>query len=126
LADPKKGLPGATHLAVWALERAAYDDDPYAQTIFYRAPSGTNPNLGAQAGLFTIHHDDDSRSLEAYLHQQRTAGQKPVPDLLRFTLPLTGAGTLLRLLADEGINGASMFPGADGVARSMREGALWA
>jgi hypothetical protein len=47
------------------------------------------------------------------------------PELRRLTLPRTQAPTLLRLLANEGISGASMFPGADGVVRAMREESWW-
>lgn len=40
-------------------------------------------------------------------------------------LPHSEARQLLRLLSDEGVDGASMFPGADGVVRAMRERVLW-
>jgi hypothetical protein len=110
-------------LAVWALRRTGLRRD--GDGLFYQAPAGTNPNLAAQDGLFTIHHSEENLSLERFL-----AGAKFVPDaarmrLRRLTLPVEQAGRLLRLLSYEGIDGASMFPGADGVVQAMRERALW-
>jgi hypothetical protein len=62
--------------------------------------------------------------LEAYVARIKkiTGGATP---LRRLTLSVSEAGKLLRLLSYEGITGASMFPGADGVVRAMRETALW-
>ena len=112
-----------THLAVWALHRDAFPIDRHGSSIFYEAPGGTNPNLNAQAGLFTVHHREDSPSLEVFLSEWRKHEAVPVPQ--RLTLPVTEAPKLLRLLAYEGVTGASLFPGADGVVKSMRERALW-
>jgi hypothetical protein len=41
------------------------------------------------------------------------------------TLSVEQAPRLLRLLAYDGITGASMYPGTDGVVRAMRERSLW-
>lgn len=111
-----------THLAVWALYRAGFPPDPRT-AIFYEAPGGTNPNLNAQAGLFTIHDAEDNASLDVYLNRARADLKVPFPQ--RILLPLTEARKLLRMLAYEGVTGATMFPGADGVVQSMRERALW-
>jgi hypothetical protein len=111
--------PSATHLAVWALYKRGLDG-----CKVYEAPGGTNPNLSAQYGLFTMHFAEDDPSLEAYVARIKkiTGGATP---LRRLTLSVSEAGKLLRLLSYEGITGASMFPGADGVVRAMRETALW-
>jgi hypothetical protein len=48
------------------------------------------------------------------------------PDpLVRFDLPCAESPRLLRLLANEQINGARMFPGRDGVVMAMKEQCLW-
>jgi hypothetical protein len=113
----------ASHLAVWALFRGGLVD-PVEGPHFYDTPGGTNPNLHAQAGLFTIHFAEDDPSLEQhFVRIKKITGSTPT--LRRLTLPTPEAPQLLRLLSEEGINGASMFPGADGVVRSMRESALW-
>ncbi len=106
-------------LAIWALERGEHGDgDPRLR--FYDAPAATNPNLHAQAGLFTMHFDEDDGSLEEYLVEARLKSDA-VPQLRRFTLDSDQAPRLLKLLADEGIDGASMFPGPDGVVEAIRE-----
>lgn len=120
-ADPLKRPPGAQRLAVWALHGDGFTDERLP--LFYEAPGGTNPNLWAQSGLFTIHHRDDNPSLEAYLAKMRETAAVPLP--MKLTLPVAQAGKLLRLLAYEGVSGGTMFPGADGIVRSMRERAHW-
>jgi hypothetical protein len=122
-AADKERRGTTTHLAVWALLRGGLQD-PTEGTHFYEAPGGTNPNLHAQAGLFTLHFGEDDPSLEQhFVRVKRITGSVPI--LKRITLPTSEAPRLLRLLSDEGIHGASMFPGPDGVVRSMRENALW-
>jgi hypothetical protein len=122
-SDPRKPHKG-THLAVWALHRNGFGKSWRDESIFYDAPGGTNPNLNAQAGLFTIHHEEDSPSLETFLLRRRASdATTPVPQ--RLSLPRSEAPKLLRLLAYEGVTGASLFPGADGVVKAMRERTLW-
>lgn len=122
-ADMEVCPKGATHLAVWAIQRTSEADD-HRQSLFYEAPGGTNPNLQAQRGLFTFFIEEDDPSLEDYLcrARQRTGAAWT---LRRITLPIGEAALLLSLLAEEGITGASLFPGPDGVVRAMREMALW-
>lgn len=114
----------ATHLATWALDRPG-NPNAVRDLYFYDAPGGTNPNLRAQAGLFTYHIDGEALSLEQHLVRVKASGEGEVPRIRRITLPRTEAQRLLRLLFDEGIDAASMFPGPDGVVLSMRERALW-
>lgn len=122
-------VAGGTHLSVWALHRSGFPRRYVEDGFFYEAPGGTNPNLNAQDGLFTIHHQEhdadpmDVPSLEQFLLGRRTKESVPTPQ--RMLLPVSEAPRLLRLLAYERITGASMFPGADGVVKSMRERALW-
>jgi hypothetical protein len=122
--DPSTKARG-THLAVWALGARPGNRfgmaAPQAVLEVYQAPGGTNPNLRAQAGVFTLLSGDGDPSIEFFtLHR----GGRAAP-LHRLMLPHGEAPKLLRLLAYEGIDGASMFPGADGVVLAMRERALW-
>jgi len=122
-----------THVAVWALYRArrhAADGG----LIFFEAPASTNPNLRAQDGLFTVlpPSDADDRSVEQYLERMAKVMKHVAPNvdgkvapLRRIMLPVSETKKLLRLLSYEGVTGASMFPGADGVVRAMREMVLW-
>jgi hypothetical protein len=122
-ADNERATRTGSHLAVWALQRTSKCDDKRC-SLFYEAPGGTNPNLNAPGGLFTFFISEDDPSLEEYVYrlgEQRATAWK----LRRMLLPVSEAPMLLKLLAQEGITGASMFPGADGVVRAMRERAIW-
>lgn len=107
------------HIVVWALCRKGLRTDGSGLFV-YEAPGGTNPNLRAQSGLFTILSSEIDETVEDY-----AVGQA-CPRILRVHLPRSQASTLLELLADEGIHGASLFPGTDGVVKAMKERALWA
>jgi hypothetical protein len=129
LAPENRGK--ATHLAVWCLNTGDHTGHAHdmarpnsGHLQVYLAPGGTNPNLRAQAGVFTYLWGANDPSVEAYV-ANRHAEKLPAPKLHRVTLPVTDAGKLLRLLSHDGIHGTSMFPGADGVVRAMREEALW-
>lgn len=116
-ADPK-ARGQARHMAVWALCRgdAAYSE----HALFYDAPGGTNPNLHAQAGLFTFLVREDDTTIEHFVVRVGEGYR-----LRRTILPVAAAARLLHLLADDGVTGASLFPGADGVVRAIKERLLW-
>jgi FRG domain len=133
LSEDERG----THFAVWALRTPRHDhvSDAWArQLVFYDAPGSTNPNLRAQSGLFTMLREMRVQShrmapmsyvaisLEDYMADKMAGGAL---SLHRLTLPHSEGSKLLRLLSYEGVDGASMFPGADGVVRAMRESARW-
>ncbi len=120
-------------LDVWALrcdvlERQRMGWDVEGELEVFRAPLSTNPNLRAQAGLFTVVRGreiatpvDDFLVEWASKHRARLAS----PIMRRLSLPHTEAPKLLRLLSYEGVTGGSMFPGYDGIVRSIREQVRW-
>jgi hypothetical protein len=138
------------HLSVWALredfgvwaERDIQDgakrekrepDAARPQLRVVTAPRASNPNLHAQVGVFTESYsvkvepiEEIVRSLLRILHEAwpHPTGRKD-PPLQRLDLPVSQAPRLLRLLANEQIDGARMFPGREGVVRAMKEHALW-
>lgn len=131
-----------SHLAVWALRLPppahAFDDGWGRHLVRYEAPGSTNPNLQAQSGLFTRMREvtldflEDGGAKDRYATISietfiaRMADKEPGKYLLRrMTLPHSEAPRLLQLLAHEGVDGSSMFPGADGVVRAMRERVVW-
>ena len=92
---------------------------------FYQAPNSTNPNQYAQSGLFTFLSADPVCPVNDYLEKlkKEDLGNLPMePPIMRiFSLPQERAPELLKLLSDEGVHGASLFPGYDGVVKYMRE-----
>jgi hypothetical protein len=116
-------------LAVWALDAYAPSFGEQARLTIHRdIPAWTNPNMHAQSGVFTIVRptvdDPHGNSVDGFCATPRRPGHT-VPTLRRVTLPVDRAPELLWRLASEGITGASMFPGADGVVRAMRERTSW-
>lgn len=116
-------------LAVWALDASAPSFGESGRLTIYRhVPAWTNPNMHAQSGLFTIVRatvdDRYGNSVDGFCATLPPPGFT-VPRLRRLTLPVQRAPELLWRLASEGITGASMFPGADGVVRAMQERTVW-
>ena len=128
----------STKLVVWALRSDSIFVNTgleKAQMKFETAPRATNPNLHAQSGEFTIIDGDlaSEYSVESYIQavgallklDPTSSYTYDLPLLRKLTLPGSCAKQLQRLLYEEGIHGSSMFPGADGVVRAMKEHAVW-
>jgi hypothetical protein len=98
------------------------------------APWANNPNAKAQRAVFLAYRQFDidlqtgfeARSYDDLLMNNLSPGFNEVPHLFCLTLPKSEAPTLLRLLAVQGYDGATAFPGLDGASMSVRESTLWA
>lgn len=126
----------ADELAVWAVHRDAIHHGSRCDGIWFeilRASRSANPNLHAQSGVFVAWTGpDELLCLEEII--ARLAGgtialcsgglRLPQPALRKLVMPRSHAPDLLAKLVDERITGATMFPGVDGVIRSMREQAF--
>jgi len=126
-------------LAVWALRADFLDQQRHHRTDLghlelFVAPRATNPNLHAQSGIFTILRGSErpvpvDTYLENFLacHAERLqkSGWPAMPLMRCLSVPAAYAPELLRRLSYEGVTGATMFPGHDGVVRALREQAQW-
>lgn len=126
-------------LAVWALRADFLDQQRHHRTDLghlelFVAPRATNPNLHAQSGIFTILRGSErpvpvDTYLENFLacHAERLqkSGWPAMPLMRCLSVPAACAPELLRRLSYEGVTGATMFPGHDGVVRALREQAQW-
>lgn len=119
-------------MCVWALQKPKpdiYDSLAIGRLSFYQPPNSSNPNLHAQAGLVTILNVEDMLPIDRYLEENEELLSKKKdmspPVMRKFSLPREQTPRLLRLLSHEGIDGASMFPGYDGIAKCLRERALY-
>jgi hypothetical protein len=127
---------GISHLGLWAYSLLAGFIAremsgvfaPEDRIILVTAPAAGNPNLFAQQGVFSLYRPSvieatepvDRRPLDVIIAERSSAQM-----LLHFTLPIDQAPVLLRLLAKEGVSGASLFPGYAGVAEGMQEERHW-
>jgi FRG domain len=98
-----------------------------------RPSSAFNANLRAQRGclmvwrkgarpeqLFNRHSMEEELSAEA-----DRSGVRGLPIFYKLTLPQAESGSLLQLLSLQQIDGSTLFPGFDGVARVIRERIYW-
>jgi len=125
------------NLSVWALHRVnlmigvdkANRVDTKLPIRLSGAPGATNPNLYAQRGLFTFEHVELIEEKQPTLRDPldkliqmeipKSPLGKTAPVMFHFTLPQNEAGKLLWLLAKENIDASRLFPGYDGIVRSM-------
>jgi len=100
------------------------------------APYASNDNLNAQDGVFTLFHPgsvakyDEIRQLDRFKkpldkillkYAKPSIGMRHSTLLYHFTLPISEAQKLLRLLHQEHIDGAKLYPGFAGVQKAMKE-----
>jgi FRG domain len=95
------------------------------------APQASNPNLHAQAGLFTVDGSPHERiSFDDLVLREFSTIPAPnqqcyLPVLRKLTFPNSEAPRLLRLLSQHHINASTIYPGLDGVTRSLQERWRW-
>ncbi len=106
------------HFAMWASERLMGKSVSFAPAVeVVTAPRASNPNLHAQAGVFTV-CDAPTPFDEAISKLLKSLDKVDDPwpgssfPLIRFDIPATEAPKLLRLLAYEQVDAARMFPRA--------------
>lgn len=100
----------STRLAVWALRRRDASRLSAPGVLMTRAPRASNPNLHLQSGVFSL--QPAGRPLDEVV---------PGSHLRKFTLPIAESPELLRLLAINFVQGATVYAGYEGVAHSLKE-----
>jgi hypothetical protein len=117
------------NLAVWALNIEYLHIYPHIRMV--SMPGANSQRLGAQQGLFTIVQEPESRgepvkcaSLSDVLISNNEQRSKPKP-LWRLTLPKSESARLLYLCHINGVDGATVYPGAVGAAQATMERLSW-
>ncbi len=140
----KEDSPDGRYLAVWALSTTGLRGHLKMEEsagrkvglVTVTAPRSGNPNLHAQEGLFTLFRPErqplsepvDRRPLDQLLQAEevtRKIDSPKRPLFYRFTLPIAESGKLLYMLAKDGVDSASLFPGYDGIVKTLYERGLW-
>lgn len=112
-------------IAIWALDTAQSKN--WQSLSIIRTPGGTSKNQAAQSGLFTTHNVERSIFENAYKPEALEAVQeiyehaKNDSPLLKLTLPVDQAPELLTLCSALGVDGSTLFPGYQGVAKSVKD-----
>ena len=142
LEDAVRNKPGAEpppeYLSVWCLwsQVAVHlEDDAPDRLVFVNPPRAANANLLAQNGTFTVHAHTmaaDAPPLATPLdevvgsiHAQTRASYPNLnfvgPPMRHLTLPISEARNLLRILHQEDVTAAKLFPGYGGVAKFLAD-----
>jgi hypothetical protein len=108
-------------LAIWVIniERIAL----HRETVeIVNPPGSVSPYLAAQSGLFTVQRVSGGRNqaveMKSLEEEFKAAG---APDIRKLTAPVTESVRLYDLCGRIGVSAASLFPGADGAARAVRD-----
>jgi hypothetical protein len=125
-------------LSVWTLNfdwivNTAFPSNTKMAVYVVTAPRASNPNLHAQGGIFTtemLTKNDLSKAVsvdpvDVIVENRWKELNWTVPVMGNFKLPCSEAKKLLRLLNQEGISAATLYPGYKGVALSLEERELW-
>ena len=125
-------------LSVWALNldwvvNMAFPGNLNTSVYIVTAPHASNPNLHAQGGIFTTEmitraafpKPVNCKPVNVLIEKEWKTLHCTDPVMGHFKLPCSEANKLLRLLNQEGINAATIYPGYKGVADSLTERELW-
>ena len=129
---------GTNYISVWAINldwiiNTAFPSNTKMSVYVVTAPRASNPNLHAQGGIFTtenltrdeLHEPTFVGQVDTIVEKQWNDLNCSEPVMAHLKLPCSEGKKLLRLLNQEGINSATLFPGYQGVADSLTERELW-
>jgi hypothetical protein len=129
---------GGEFLSVWSLNldwviNTAFPGNSNMPVYVVTAPHASNPNLHAQGGIFTTEiltrstfpKPVNCKPVNILIEKEWKALRCTNPVMVHIKLPYSEAKKLLRLLNQEGINAATIYPGYKGVADSLIERELW-
>jgi hypothetical protein len=143
LNSSDSSIEDESYIAVWILnadlldteQRRARPRKPMALPLtLVTAPAGTNPNLRAQQGIFTVWRPRftqgaaqpvDRRPLDELLTEAFVGQEPTLPLLYKFTLPLKHVSELWATIRHNGVNAARLFPDFSGAAKAVREDTEW-
>jgi hypothetical protein len=107
-------------LAIWVFNTEMVN--LYKNVNLVQVPGSTSNHLSAQSGLFTVHPHTGARAgdfeIKGLEYEFSTLPNTP---LLKLTLPVSEAKSLFRLCLKAGINGATIYPSADGAGKAVQD-----
>ncbi|EJV2652584.1 FRG domain-containing protein [Vibrio vulnificus] len=105
-------------LAVWVFNTELVNLYPNVKVV--QVPGSTSSHVSAQSGLFTVHphsgHRNSDFKIEGLEQEFSTLPNSP---LIKLTLPACEVLNLYRLCISAGINGATIYPSADGAGKAV-------
>jgi hypothetical protein len=140
-AEAERASSRGERLAVWLTNprqfpTIAIDHNPLglpnsSQLFRVAAPGAGNSNLCAQQGAFLVRYHGMMRSngeadrrpytMRSVQFGSTAESNQSLHEFTKYTLPVEAAGDLLQILKLHGVDGARLFPGYEGIARSLKE-----
>ncbi|UUM32203.1 FRG domain-containing protein [Vibrio japonicus] len=115
-----KNWKSNTKLAIWVFNTELVN--LYKNVNIVQVPGSTSHHVSAQSGLFTVHPHSGYRNEEFEItgleYEFSTLPNSP---LLKLTLSVDEALNLYRLCLKAGINGATIYPSADGAGKAVQD-----
>ncbi|MDE2826625.1 MAG: FRG domain-containing protein [Bacteroidota bacterium] len=109
-------------IAIHELDFGPPDKEYLGEVRLLRIKGSISPNVVAQQGMFTVHPPvenhgemEELRSLENYLPPL------PASPIRKFTIPISQVPELYELCSTFNYNAARLYPGPEGVVRTLRE-----
>ena len=137
MSEDEKKKEESQYVAIWALNTSLVHKIPSLKII--RPPYSGNPNLAAQKGLFTYWKEEGlplaSKEINLEILKRETV-TKPLNELIeeqsqkdedaevymwRYLIPRMDRSVLYEHIKRRNITAATLFPGYDGVVRSLKE-----
>ncbi|PMG36958.1 hypothetical protein BCU97_01280 [Vibrio splendidus] len=115
-----KNWSAASKLAIWIFNTELVSLYPNVNIV--QVPGSTSHHVSAQSGLFTVHPHSGYRKSEFKIEGlEQEFSKSPNTPLLKLTLPVREVLNLYRLCMKAGINGATIYPSADGAGKAVQD-----
>ena len=109
-----------TCLAIWILNTECIN--LYQNVKLAQVPGSTSNHLSAQSGLFTVHPHSGCRNSDfEIIGLEHEFSKLPNTPLLKLTLPVSETKELYNLCSKAGVNGATIYPSADGAGKAVQD-----
>ncbi|MDD9158519.1 FRG domain-containing protein [Aliivibrio sp. S4TY2] len=119
MSNFKKWTEGS-EIAIWLFNTECINH--YQNVNLVQVPGSTSHHVSAQSGLFTVHphsgYRDDEFEIKGLELEFMTSPNTP---LLKLTLPVSEVLSLYQLCLKAGINGATIYPSADGAGKAVQD-----
>jgi hypothetical protein len=137
LSEDKEKEEDSQYVVIWALNTSVAPKIPSLKII--RPPYSGNPNLAAQKGLFTywkekglplaskeinmeiIERETVTKPLNELIKEQTQMNEDSEVYMWRYLIPRKDRAVLYEYLKRRNVTAATLFPGYDGVVRSLKE-----
>lgn len=118
----KKKKTQKDYMILWALKKNAFENSREEDVLQKTVPVyANNPNLHAQQGLFVYYQFHDQTIDKSHSSQRLPLTKEFTKNIHKFKIPYHDRYELLKLLDDDGINAASIFPGYSGASQAVYE-----